>query len=153
MVRQWQLKKKLWAGDEDMSKTPLSLRSKFKVVSGSWMYTTHRLMVIHSCAKYGNQPPRRRRGREFASHAGDRGSIPRSRRVWTAPLPSARQQVWVSREMTIIKRRPVSQKLWHVKEPSLHNGHECWAWVKICSPSLAMVTSPYEWKILQWDDI
>ena len=31
----------------------LTLRSKFKVVSGSWMYATHRLMVIHPCAKYG----------------------------------------------------------------------------------------------------
>ena len=30
-----------------------TLRSKFKVVSGSWMYATHRLMVIHPCAKYG----------------------------------------------------------------------------------------------------
>ena len=25
-------------------------------------------------------------------------------------------------------------------------GHECWAKVKICSPSPVMVTSPYEWK-------
>ena len=31
----------------------LTLRSKFKVVPGSWMYATHRLMVIHPCAKYG----------------------------------------------------------------------------------------------------
>ena len=31
----------------------LTLRSKFKVVSGPWVYATHRLMVIHPCAKYG----------------------------------------------------------------------------------------------------
>ena len=31
----------------------LTLRSKFNVVLGSWMYTTHRLIVIHPCAKYG----------------------------------------------------------------------------------------------------
>ena len=31
----------------------LTLRSKFKVVSGLRMYATHRLMVIHSCVKYG----------------------------------------------------------------------------------------------------
>ena len=31
----------------------LTLRSKFKVVSGSWINATHRLMVIHPCAKYG----------------------------------------------------------------------------------------------------
>ena len=31
----------------------LTLRSTFKVVSGSWMYATHRLMVIHPYAKYG----------------------------------------------------------------------------------------------------
>ena len=31
----------------------LILRSKFKVVSGSGMYATHRLIKIHLCAKYG----------------------------------------------------------------------------------------------------
>ena len=31
----------------------LTLRSKFKVLPGSWIYATHRLMVIHPCAKYG----------------------------------------------------------------------------------------------------
>ena len=30
-----------------------SLSSTLKVVCGSWMYATHRLMVIHPCAKYG----------------------------------------------------------------------------------------------------
>ena len=42
--------------------------------------------------------------------------------------------------------------MWHEKEPSLLNGQECRAQVKICSPSPVMVTSPYEWKILEWDD-
>ena len=31
----------------------LTLRSKINVVLGSWMYTTHRLIVIHPCVKYG----------------------------------------------------------------------------------------------------
>ena len=31
----------------------LTLRSKIKVKLESWMYTTHRVMVIHPCAKYG----------------------------------------------------------------------------------------------------
>ena len=31
----------------------LTWRSKVNIQSGSWMYTTHRLMVIHPCAKYG----------------------------------------------------------------------------------------------------
>ena len=31
----------------------LTLRSKFKVVSGSWMFAIHRLMVIHPYAKHG----------------------------------------------------------------------------------------------------
>ena len=35
--------------------TNLTLRSKFKVVSGSWMYATHRHMMILACPKYGNQ--------------------------------------------------------------------------------------------------
>ena len=50
--------------------------------------------------------------------------------------------------MTIVNVRLVSSCVWHVKEPSLLNGHECRAWVKICSPSL--VTSPYEWNIIEW---
>ena len=31
----------------------MTLRSKVNIESGSWMYTTQRLMVIHQCAKYG----------------------------------------------------------------------------------------------------
>ena len=31
----------------------LTWRSKVNIQSGSWMYTAHRLMVIHPCAKYG----------------------------------------------------------------------------------------------------
>ena len=48
-----------------------------------------------------------------------------------------------STEMTIINGCPLSQYVWHAKELSLLNGHECWAKVKICSPSPVMVTSPY----------
>ena len=42
--------------------------------------------------------------------------------------------------------------MWHTKEPSLLNGHECRALVKICSSSPVMVTSLYEWKMLERDD-
>ena len=35
-------------------------------------------------------------------------------------------------------------------QTSLLNGHEYRAWVIICSPSPVMVTSPNEWKILEW---
>ena len=42
--------------------------------------------------------------------------------------------------------------MWHAKESSLLNGHECRAYVKICSPSPAMVLSPYEWEIVEWDN-
>ena len=35
---------------------------------------------------------------------------------------------------------------------SLLNGNKCRTKVKMCSPSTVMVTSPYEWKILEWDD-
>ena len=38
-----------------------------------------------------------------------------------------------------------------LKNPLL-NGHECREHVKICSPSPAIVTSPYEWKILECDE-
>ena len=56
-----------------------------------------------------------------------------------------------SSEMSIIKSRPMLQWVWHVKEPSLLNGHKCQAKVKISTPSLAMVMSPYERKILELD--
>ena len=36
--------------------------------------------------------------------------------------------------------------------PSMLNGHKCRAYVKICSLSPVMVTSPYERKFLEWDD-
>ena len=38
------------------------------------------------------------------------------------------------------------------EEPSLRNGHKCGAWVTICSPSSVIVSSSYEWKILEWDE-
>ena len=50
-------------------------------------------------------------GKAFASHAGDRGSIPgRNRQVVTAPMPTARQQIWCQRssEITIKKESPVT---------------------------------------------
>ena len=42
--------------------------------------------------------------------------------------------------------------MWHVKDPSLLNVDECRASVKIYSPSLVMVRSPYELKNLKWDE-
>ena len=38
-----------------------------------------------------------------------------------------------SMEMTIINGCPVSQYVWHAKEHSLLNGHECRAWVKFAA--------------------
>ena len=49
--------------------------------------------------------------------------------------------------MTIINGFPVSQQIWHAKEHSLLNGHECREKVKIWSQSPVKVMSPYEWKI------
>ena len=37
----------------------LTLRSKVNIVSGSWMYVTHHLVVIHPWAKYGMPMPDR----------------------------------------------------------------------------------------------
>ena len=41
------------------------------------------------------------------------------------------------------KRMPHVTECVHAKEPSLLNGHECWAYVKIISPSPVIVMSPY----------
>ena len=38
------------------------LEVKFKVISGSWMYATHRLMVIHPCAKYSKLISNQKKG-------------------------------------------------------------------------------------------
>ena len=49
-----QNKQKLQFINEAMLKKPinLTLRSKIKVILESWMYTKHRFMVIHPCAKH-----------------------------------------------------------------------------------------------------
>ena len=42
-----------WTRSHVINTINLTLKSKFNVVSGSWMYLTHCLMVIDTCAKYG----------------------------------------------------------------------------------------------------
>ena len=46
-------KAEAWTQNHVINTINLTLRSKFKVVSGSWMYLTHLLMMIDPCAKYG----------------------------------------------------------------------------------------------------
>ena len=46
-------KTEAWTQGHVINPINLTLRSKLKVVSGSWMYLTHPLMVIHPCPKYG----------------------------------------------------------------------------------------------------
>ena len=46
-------KTEAWTQSHVINPINLTLRSKVNVVSGSWMYLTHSLMVIHPCAKYG----------------------------------------------------------------------------------------------------
>ena len=98
----------------------------------------------------------------FDSHARDWGSIPGRDRpmllkqVVRSPLPNARQQVWASRVLGDGHHKgcwPVTQWVLHVKESSLFKGHECRVWVKLCNSSRVMVTSSYEWKILEYDEI
>ena len=86
-------------------------------------------------------PPRCRRGRAFASHAGDRVSIPgRDRPLKVVKIGSASSTAKCSAlgvsvtRMTIIKGRPLSQWVWHVQEHSLLNDHEYRALVKKLQP-------------------
>ena len=58
----------------------------------------------------------------------------------------------MSLQMTKLNGYPVSQEVWHAKEPSLLNCHKCRTKVKFCSPLPIMVTSPNEWKILECDE-
>ena len=46
-------KTEAWTQSHVINPINLTLRSKVNVVSGSWMYLTHSLMVIDPCAKYG----------------------------------------------------------------------------------------------------
>ena len=43
----------VWTRRHFKTSINLTLRSKFKVLSGSWMYVTHPLNMIDPCAKYG----------------------------------------------------------------------------------------------------
>ena len=85
-------------------------------------------------------------------HTGGANWLWRKNRWWRLHSQTLgnRSKSHGSSEMTIINECPVSQ--WHAKEPLLLNGHECPACINICSPSPAMVTSPYEWKILEWNE-
>ena len=42
--------------------------------------------------------------------------------------------------------------MWHAKESSLFNTHECWVYLIIWSPSPVMVTFLLEWKSIEWDE-
>ena len=49
----YQRTKKLWSEQRHViNPINVTLRSKFKVESGSWMYVKHPLIVIDACAKY-----------------------------------------------------------------------------------------------------
>ena len=47
------IKAEAWTLNHVINPINLTLRSKVKVVSGSWMYLTHSLMMIDPCAKDG----------------------------------------------------------------------------------------------------
>jgi hypothetical protein len=66
------------------------------------------------------------------------------------PLPVVRGD-WIGRSFGWDRknRGPVSQQVWHDKDPSLLKGPEHKP--KFCSPSPVMVTSPYKWNILERD--
>ena len=60
-----------------------------------------------------------------------------------------------SLEMTIIKGWPMSQYMWHVKEPSLLNGHECQAYrvgQNLKPFAIYGEVSINAWKILKWNN-
>ena len=60
-----------------------------------------------------------------------------------------------SLEMTIIKGWPLSQYMWHVKEPSLLNGHECQAYrvgQNLKPFAIYGEVSINAWKILKWNN-
>ena len=81
-----------------------------------------------------------------------RGSL---KQVLTAPLFKARQQVWVSRVLgddhyKWMSRVTVGVTRWRIinaQWPSVPGI----PYVKIWNPSPVMVTTLYEWKILEWD--
>ena len=92
----------------------------------------------------------------FLTPVGDRGSIPGRVR------PKSLKQVLIA-ECSVTGVSVMSSQRWPYKRMSRITvgvaregklGVQCprvRAWVKICRPSSEMVTSRYEWKILEWD--
>ena len=87
-----------------------------------------------------NWPPRWISGRAFASHTRDPGSIPSRdmlkslKQVVTAPLPSARQQMWVSR---LLGDDHVKRMISQIRCGTLKNPHCPWV------PSIGPILKPF----------
>ena len=72
----------------------------------------------------------------------------------TAPLPNARQQVWVSRVLgddQLLTDAPSHSRCGTLMNTCCSMALSAEHRLKICSPSLVMVTFPCEWKILEWN--
>ena len=54
-------KTEVWTQSLVINPINLTLTSKVNVVSGSWTYLTHPLMVINQCAKYGMPMPNQKK--------------------------------------------------------------------------------------------
>ena len=92
-------------------------------------------------------------GRAFASHAEGWVFVSKQRQTYIVKTDSDTLgngcKCHGSMEMTIIYGCPVSQYVWHAKEPSMINVHEYRAQVNICRFSPAMATCLYMYKILE----
>ena len=73
----------------------------------------------------------------------------------TAPLPNARHKVWVSRVLGDDHYKPCRNGCGTLKSPHCSmamSAEQRSKFADLHRPSPATVTSPYEWKFLEWDD-
>ena len=123
-------------------------RSKFSALHRQW-WRLHMSAKLSSGTKTLNPPPQKKLRNLACWRSGfDPQWIYKlsfKKQVVNALLRNARQQVWVSSEMTCVTVGLACQRTITAQWPKVSIIRQNW------SPSSVMVTSPYEWKILEWN--
>ena len=118
---------------------------RWAIRSMGLFFTSSNLLYVDKIIRWRNRSERSPCMRKVGCSNPSRDR-PKSLKTWrkrSATMPA-------SRALGVDHYKRISRVT--VGKPSLLYGHECRVHVKICSPSLAMVASPYKWKIFEWDE-
>ena len=74
----------------------LILRSKTKVIQSSWMYATHRTMVIHSCAKQSTM------SKDQKSEAWTQSSVIHPLTLWSKINVVSKSRIYLTHSLMVI---------------------------------------------------